>query len=79
MSSDRSKSFQKRQKNEALDYLQRALGDDKTYVGLYVNEQWNNHYFAIINEKTGCPYWCRNERRKRVEDFPRDGWIVGRV
>ena len=34
------RSFQEKQIDEALDYLQRAFGDDKTYVGLYVNEQW---------------------------------------
>ena len=31
---------QEKQIDEALDYLQRAFGRDKTYVGLYVNEQW---------------------------------------
>ena len=26
--------------DEALDYLQRSFGTRITYVGLYVNEQW---------------------------------------
>jgi hypothetical protein len=35
---DRAK--QEKQMDEALDYLQRGFGKDKTYVGLYVNENW---------------------------------------
>ena len=34
------RAFQESQMDEALDYLQRAFGKDKTYVGLYVNEDW---------------------------------------
>jgi hypothetical protein len=34
------RASQEKQIEEALDYLQRGFGDDKTYVGLYVNEQW---------------------------------------
>jgi hypothetical protein len=34
------RAFQEKQMNEALDYLQRGFGKDLTYVGLYVNENW---------------------------------------
>jgi hypothetical protein len=34
------RAFQEKQMDEALDYLQRGFGKDKTYVGLYVNENW---------------------------------------
>lgn len=34
------RAFQENQMDEALDYLQRGFGKDKTYVGLYVNENW---------------------------------------
>lgn len=34
------RAFQEKQMGEALDYLQRGFGKDKTYVGLYVNENW---------------------------------------
>ena len=34
------RAFQEKQMNEALDYLQRGFGKDITYVGLYVNENW---------------------------------------
>jgi len=34
------RAFQEHQMTEALDYLQRAFGRDITYVGLYVNENW---------------------------------------
>ncbi len=32
-----------------MDYLQRAFGKDKTYVGLYVNEVW------VVEEFTKFP------------------------
>ncbi len=34
------RAFQEKQMDEALDYLQRGFGKDLTYVGLYVNENW---------------------------------------
>jgi hypothetical protein len=34
------RAFQENQMDEALDYLQRSFGTSITYVGLYVNEQW---------------------------------------
>ena len=34
------RAFQESQMDEALDYLQRGFGKDKTYVGLYVNDNW---------------------------------------
>lgn len=34
------RAFQEHQMDEALDYLQRAYGRKITYVGLYVNENW---------------------------------------
>lgn len=34
------RAFQENQVDEALDYLQRSFGTSITYVGLYVNEQW---------------------------------------
>lgn len=32
--------FQEKQMDEALDYLQRGFGKDITFVGLYVDENW---------------------------------------
>ena len=34
------RAFQENQMDEALDYLQRGFGKDITYVGLYLNENW---------------------------------------
>lgn len=34
------RTFQETQLDEALDYLQRSFGTAITYVGLYVNEEW---------------------------------------
>jgi len=34
------RTFQENQMDEALDYLQRSFGNAITYVGLYVNEDW---------------------------------------
>lgn len=34
------RAFQETQLDEALDYLQRSFGTAITYVGLYVNEEW---------------------------------------
>ena len=45
------REFQERQMDEALDYLQRAFGKDKTYVGLYVNEHWEvDEYIKFLPE-----------------------------
>lgn len=42
------RAFQEKQIDEALDYLQRAFGRDKTYVGLYVNENWEVEEYVKI-------------------------------
>lgn len=34
------RAVQEKQIEEALEYLKKAYGDEITYVGLYVNEQW---------------------------------------
>ena len=34
------RAHQESQMEEALDYLQRAFGEEILYVGLYVNEKW---------------------------------------
>ena len=34
------RTFQENQMDEALDYIQRSFGNAITYVGLYVNEDW---------------------------------------
>ncbi len=34
------RAYQEKQMDEALDYLRRGFGKDLTYVGLYVNENW---------------------------------------
>jgi hypothetical protein len=34
------RAFQEKQMDEVLDYLQRSFGTSITYVGLYVNENW---------------------------------------
>jgi len=45
------RAFQEGQMDEALDYLQRAFGTDKTYVGLYVNGDWEvEEYIKILPE-----------------------------
>jgi hypothetical protein len=45
------REFQEKQMDEALDYLQRAFGKDKTYVGLYVNEDWEvEEYIKFLPE-----------------------------
>jgi hypothetical protein len=45
------RAFQEKQMDEALDYLQRAFGTDKTYVGLYVNENWEvEEYLKLLPE-----------------------------
>lgn len=43
------RAFQEKQIDEALDYLQRAFGRDKTYVGLYVNENWEVEEYVKIH------------------------------
>lgn len=46
------REFQEKQMDEALDYLQRAFGTDKTYVGLYVNEAWEvEEYIKFLPEQ----------------------------
>jgi len=42
------REFQEKQMDEALDYLQRAFGRDKTYVGLYVNEEWKVEEYITL-------------------------------
>jgi hypothetical protein len=43
------RAFQEKQMDDALDYLQRAFGTDKTYVGLYVNENWEvEEYLKLL-------------------------------
>ena len=42
------RSFQERQLDEALDYLRRSFGNDITYVGLYVNENWEVEEYARL-------------------------------
>jgi len=42
------REFQEKQMDEALDYLQRAFGRDKTYVGLYVNEEWEVEEYITL-------------------------------
>jgi hypothetical protein len=44
---DRAK--QEKQMDEALDYLQRGFGKDLTYVGLYVNENWEVEEYTRLS------------------------------
>jgi len=47
---DRAK--QENQMDEALDYLKRSFGTRITYVGLYVNEQWEvEEYIRLESEE----------------------------
>jgi len=46
------RAFQEQQMEEALDYLQRGFGKDKTYVGLYVNEDWEVEESIRLNAET---------------------------
>ena len=43
------RAFQESQMDEALDYLQRGFGTDKTYVGLYVNENWEVEEYTRLS------------------------------
>ncbi|MEN8201765.1 MAG: carbonic anhydrase [Bacteroidota bacterium] len=46
------RAFQEAQIDEALDYLRRGFGKDLTFVGLYVNEQWEvEEYVKILPEE----------------------------
>ena len=46
------RAYQENQMDEALDYLQRAFGTDKTYVGLYVNENWEVEEYTRLSPDT---------------------------
>ncbi len=43
------RAFQEKQMDEALDYLQRGFGKDLTYVGLYVNENWEVEEYTRLS------------------------------
>ncbi len=42
------RAFQESQLEESLDYLRRAFGSSISYVGLYVNEQWEVEEYARL-------------------------------
>ena len=43
------RTYQEKQIDEALDYLQRGFGKDITYVGLYVNENWEVEEYCQLS------------------------------
>jgi hypothetical protein len=43
------RAYQEKQMDEALDYLQRGFGKDLTYVGLYVNENWEVEEYTRLS------------------------------
>ena len=45
------RAFQEDQLDQSLDYLQRAFGTGITYVGLYVNEQWEVEEYTRLEAK----------------------------
>ena len=45
------RAFQETQLEEALDYLQRSFGTAITYVGLYVNEDWEVEEYTRKEEQ----------------------------
>lgn len=46
---------QEKQIEKALDYLQRAYGPDKLYLGLYVDEHWKVHEVMRFEAKEESP------------------------
>ena len=45
------RAFQEMQMDEALDYLQRSFGTNITYVGLYVNEDWEVEEYCRLESQ----------------------------